>query len=389
MGNRIKVTPDNYKLFTKGTVSNAFSEEGKAKALITFYDPMLIDDIKAGRKDEVSIGFDHIEDGIPGMFDGQRYYTAQRQITVNHLAVVAHARAGDDTKLNLYGDSMDTNQAGKANQAVAGSVQPFIYRSVDGKKMFVVDSKDVQEKLLTLNKQLRATESELLKMAKPFTGDAHVPGNVPAPAPENANGEGQQPEPPTAEPTGPGKPKVDAVKPGAAADPIDAMTQQIAGITPSLPDPEGEEAKKALLDEIAQLKNMVEEFKAKADTFMEMYKAKDAEGDAKAKEETEAKMDAAENLKAVDCNAKVDGLSSVELKKLFITKLTGGQIKTDSMGEIELAARYDACKEIAKIKANKYLPGTQVQMAVDGSQIAEKQKAMTYAYELNQKEKKR
>ena len=54
---------------------------------------------------ELSLGYDLYLDETPGVYEGQPYDAIQRDIIINHLALVGSARAGEQTRLNI--DSRD------------------------------------------------------------------------------------------------------------------------------------------------------------------------------------------------------------------------------------------------------------------------------------------
>lgn len=62
---------------------------------------------KCGLK-ELSLGYGLNLDETPGVYNGQKYDAVQRDIEVNHLALVAEARAGDSARLNI--DHKDVNK---------------------------------------------------------------------------------------------------------------------------------------------------------------------------------------------------------------------------------------------------------------------------------------
>lgn len=70
------------------------------RAKIVLHDP---DAVKASGFRELSLGY-HLElIETPGELDGMAYDAIQTNIRVNHLALVAAARAGEDTRLNMDG----------------------------------------------------------------------------------------------------------------------------------------------------------------------------------------------------------------------------------------------------------------------------------------------
>jgi hypothetical protein len=77
----------------------------------TVYDRELIEDIKSGKKVEVSIGFDTILDSTPGEFRGQKYDARQTNIKINHLAHVEAGRGGESVRVHLDGADLGPDTA--------------------------------------------------------------------------------------------------------------------------------------------------------------------------------------------------------------------------------------------------------------------------------------
>lgn len=75
---------------------------------------IVINDTNAMRRSglkELSLGYDLELDETPGVFEGQPYDAIQRDIRVNHLALVMNARAGGTARLNI--DGRDKLEGGK------------------------------------------------------------------------------------------------------------------------------------------------------------------------------------------------------------------------------------------------------------------------------------
>lgn len=63
---------------------------------------------------ELSLGYNLDLDETPGVWNGQRYDAIQRNIRINHLALVREARAGEQARLNLDGrDQVNLLKGGK------------------------------------------------------------------------------------------------------------------------------------------------------------------------------------------------------------------------------------------------------------------------------------
>jgi hypothetical protein len=66
---------------------------------------------------ELSLGYDLELDKTPGIWEGQPYDAVQTGILINHLALVGDARAGDQARLNIDGESRKSLRGGKAMSA--------------------------------------------------------------------------------------------------------------------------------------------------------------------------------------------------------------------------------------------------------------------------------
>lgn len=64
-----------------------------------------IDRVKRSGLRELSLGYDLDLDETPGEWNGQPYDAIQTEIRINHLALVGAARAGDQARLNIDGET--------------------------------------------------------------------------------------------------------------------------------------------------------------------------------------------------------------------------------------------------------------------------------------------
>lgn len=99
------IDKDNAHRERVGTILTPGQQNGETvRAKIVIDDP---DAVKASGLRELSVGY--YQDLImePGEWNGEPYDAIQTHIRVNHLALVAVARAGDDARLNM--DSQDSN----------------------------------------------------------------------------------------------------------------------------------------------------------------------------------------------------------------------------------------------------------------------------------------
>ena len=103
------IDKDNAHRERVGTILTPGQQDGETvRAKIVIDDP---DAVKASGLRELSVGY--YQDLImePGEWNGEPYDAIQTHIRVNHLALVAVARAGDDARLNM--DSQDISKAEK------------------------------------------------------------------------------------------------------------------------------------------------------------------------------------------------------------------------------------------------------------------------------------
>ena len=95
------VTAKNAKALSVGTIQSDGIEDGdNVKTKIIVHDADMIDKIMKGGKKELSLGYQVTLDETPGEWNGEKYDAVQRNIRVNHLAIVPKGRAGN-ARLNL------------------------------------------------------------------------------------------------------------------------------------------------------------------------------------------------------------------------------------------------------------------------------------------------
>ncbi|MEW6525078.1 MAG: DUF2213 domain-containing protein [Spirochaetota bacterium] len=99
------VTPENYTKYIKGSLGDSIViRDGMLEATETVFDAQLINDLKQGKKVEVSIGFITDVDYTPGEYNGMRYDARQTNIRINHIAHVEAGRAGEKVRAYLDTD---------------------------------------------------------------------------------------------------------------------------------------------------------------------------------------------------------------------------------------------------------------------------------------------
>lgn len=104
-----EVNKNNVQREHIGTILSPGIQDGdnvRAKIVIHNTDAMK----RSGLK-ELSLGYSLDLDETPGVWNGQPYDAIQRNIRINHLALVENARAGEQARLNI--DSRDTKKGVK------------------------------------------------------------------------------------------------------------------------------------------------------------------------------------------------------------------------------------------------------------------------------------
>lgn len=95
------VTSKNAKKLIVGVMKDSGKQDGdNVIAPITIYDSEMIDKVMNGGKRELSLGYKVDLDETPGEWNGEKYDAVQRNIRINHLAIVQRGRAGN-ARLNL------------------------------------------------------------------------------------------------------------------------------------------------------------------------------------------------------------------------------------------------------------------------------------------------
>ena len=103
------VDSDNVQQEQIGTILSEGTQDGdNVRAQIIIHDARKLD---YGLR-ELSLGYSLDLEETPGEWQGQPYDVRQRNIRVNHLALVEKARAGDSARLNIDGEDTQQNQKG-------------------------------------------------------------------------------------------------------------------------------------------------------------------------------------------------------------------------------------------------------------------------------------
>ena len=106
------ITAENEPQAGIGTIlSKGYRDGDYVRAKIVIHDTNAMK--QAGLK-ELSLGYDLRLDETPGVWRGQHYDAVQRDIRINHLALVRRARAGETARLNIDSRDGQTRTGGKS-----------------------------------------------------------------------------------------------------------------------------------------------------------------------------------------------------------------------------------------------------------------------------------
>lgn len=161
------VTKDNSHDLMKGfTASNGHVEGNMLYNDITITDPNLIYQIKNGSKRELSIGFETQMDPTSGTYNGTKYDAVQRNIRINHVAVVPKGRAGHEVR--LIGDSAEAVEQVEPSEEKGNQMETRVVRA-DGQNITV--AADDVEKITKLDadnsakaKQIADLDAQIKKL---------------------------------------------------------------------------------------------------------------------------------------------------------------------------------------------------------------------------------
>lgn len=102
-----EVDKENVRREQIGTImSNGYRDGDNVRCEIIIHDTNALR--KCGLK-ELSLGYSLDTDDTPGVWKGEKYDCIQKNIEINHLALVSEARAGESARLNIDGKGDDTN----------------------------------------------------------------------------------------------------------------------------------------------------------------------------------------------------------------------------------------------------------------------------------------
>lgn len=168
------VNQSNAKKYMKGfTASNAHVDNDTLRVDMTITDAGLIDEINKG-KQELSIGFETEIVPQKGEYKGSVYDSVQKNIQINHVAVVERGRAGHSVR--LVGDSaemVDDFKKGKhmdVTKVRLGDSDITVATS-DADKIVKVDAENSEKEKKIAD--LKAKIADYEKQLKELQGDAN------------------------------------------------------------------------------------------------------------------------------------------------------------------------------------------------------------------------
>lgn len=164
------VNISNSDRYMKGmTAGNAHVDGDKIKVDMTLTDSALINEIQKG-KQELSIGFQTDVVPIKGTYKGMKYDSAQKNIQINHVAVVKRGRAGHSVRLT--GDSaemvIDSEEKGDSMETTTirldGADVTVAKSDADRILKLDADNSANSKKIADLNAQIKALTAERDKL---------------------------------------------------------------------------------------------------------------------------------------------------------------------------------------------------------------------------------
>lgn len=154
-----KVTPENVRKLSVGSIlSNGYPKELGPATKYVGCDTVIYAPKDIGEARELSLGYRCDLEETPGVTPlGEHYDAIQRNIRINHLAVVNKARAGMKARLNLDGDEYYPDYEVKKKESTKMS-----HFKLDGMEYDLPDT--IINKLTTLQTKCDAADSNITAM---------------------------------------------------------------------------------------------------------------------------------------------------------------------------------------------------------------------------------
>ena len=319
-----------------GTILSEGTRDGEdVRAEIIIHDT---DAMKKSGLKELSLGYNLVLLEEPGVWNGEHYDAIQTQIVINHLAIVASARAGEQARLNI--DSSEKN----------------LLRG--GKKMKIKNTRRIDGESLTPEELEQAIKEYKAKRAEEAVdSDEEVIEDV------NSDDESQEEEAVSAD--------EDDVQEGSTPEDIAQLVKDRKVRRDN--EPQDEDAKKVIAEQnedidmlLAALEKLIAETKANADSQAE-EESMDEEEENKDSSEDESKSlnaDSADKIvrqRLAICRIgdklNMDGLENMSIKqakRAIISKVLPA-MRVDGKSESYIDAMYDlAVGEVKNRKSVSY-----------------------------------
>lgn len=319
-----------------GTILSEGTRDGEdVRAEIIIHDT---DAMKKSGLKELSLGYNLVLLEEPGVWNGEHYDAIQTQIVINHLAIVASARAGEQARLNI--DSSEKN----------------LLRG--GKKMNVKNTRRIDGESLTPEELEQAIKEYKAKRAEEAVdSEEEVVEDV------NSDDESQEEEAVSAD--------EDDVQEGSTPEDIAQLVKDRKDRRDN--EPQDEDSKKVIAEQnedidmlLAALEKLIAETKANADSQAE-EESMDEEEENKDSSEDESKSlnaDSADKIvrqRLAICRIgdklNMDGLENMSIKqakRAIISKVLPA-MRVDGKSESYIDAMYDlAVGEVKNRKSVSY-----------------------------------
>lgn len=319
-----------------GTILSEGTRDGEdVRAEIIIHDT---DAMKKSGLKELSLGYNLVLLEEPGVWNGEHYDAIQTQIVINHLAIVASARAGEQARLNI--DSSEKN----------------LLRG--GKKMKIKNTRRIDGESLTPEELEQAIKEYKAKRAEEAVdSEEEVVEDV------NSDDESQEEEAVSAD--------EDDTQEGSTPEDIAQLVKDRKDRRDN--EPQDEDAKKIIAEQnedidmlLAALEKLIAETKANTDSQVE-EESMDEEEENKDSSEDESKSlnaDSADKIvrqRLAICRIgdklNMDGLENMSIKqakRAIISKVLPA-MRVDGKSESYIDAMYDlAVGEVKNRKSVSY-----------------------------------
>lgn len=162
------VTTENYKELMKGSCSNVNTDKESGidyvKGHLTIMDGELIQKLKNGKL-EISVGYYSDIEPEEGEFLGQPYQFRQKNIRVNHIAIVSRGRCGEKCKIvrdyAIIGSEVQNLQGEKMAKIKIGEVEYEVPEEVAAEFLKLTEALTTKnEEVETMSEDMEEIEKE-------------------------------------------------------------------------------------------------------------------------------------------------------------------------------------------------------------------------------------